>query len=203
MFSHHLDGFVVFPDLGEVFLVIARRVEDLLNAAIAFLVIDETQQDGDVGTLGDQVEASFPMVDLLAGAFRTDDEMGVLVLAEHVDHLFHEMVLLATIYADGAKFVECPAHEAGLEELRLDHELEFGAVVPIEAHTHEKVGDGGVRRHNAYGIAKIGGDFIHCLPPADLEADFSNGSFDAHYQIAALSSGAIYILFSGLMSKAS
>ena len=74
------DVFVVIPDLGQVFLVIARGIEDSFDATIFFLVVDKAKYNGYVGALGDDIKAFFPVFHGLACAFRTDDEVCILVL---------------------------------------------------------------------------------------------------------------------------
>ena len=100
------DVFVVVPNLGQVFVVIASGIEDSLNAAIPFLVVDEAQDDGYIGTLSNDIEAFLPMLYGFSGAFRTDDELRVLVLAEHLNHLLHEVVLMTAIHRYAADFLQ-------------------------------------------------------------------------------------------------
>ena len=41
MLAHDLDAAVVIPNLGEVFVIITRRIEYFFHATVAFLVVDK------------------------------------------------------------------------------------------------------------------------------------------------------------------
>lgn len=125
------DVFVIVPNHGQIFLVVASGIEVFLDATAFFLVVDEAKNDRDMSTFSNDIEAFFPMFYGFSGAFGTDDKMGVLVLAEHVDHLLHKMVLMAAVDGDAAQLLQYPAEDR-LEELFLHHHLELDAVAPIE-----------------------------------------------------------------------
>ena len=165
------DVFVVVPNLGKVFVVIARRIEDPFDATVFPLVVDETHDDRNMGTFGDYIEAFLPMFHRLPRPFGADEEMGVLGFAEHVDHLLHEMVLVAAVDGDAAQFLQNPADD-GLEELLFDHHLELDAVVPIESKADEEVFDGGVGRNDANRIAQISWSFVDSRPTAKTKPQF-------------------------------
>ena len=163
------DVFVVVPNLGQVFVVIASGIEDSLNAAIPFLVVDEAKNDGYIGTLSDDIEAFFPMLYGFSGAFRTNHELCVFVLAEHVNHLLHEVVLVPAIDWNAADFLQKPAN-ARLEELLFDHHLKLDAVVPIVGQADKEILDGGMRCHDADGIAEVLWGLVDGLPTAKFES---------------------------------
>ena len=147
-----LDVFIVVPDLSEVFLIIASGIKNPFNAAVFFLVVDETEENGHLGALGNDIEAFFPVVDGFSSAFGTNDEMGVLVLAEHVDHLFNEVVLVAAIYGNAAHLLKDPSDD-GLEKLLLHHHLESVAIIPIKTKANKEILDGSMGCHDAHSVA--------------------------------------------------
>ena len=106
---------------------------------------------------------------LLSGAFGTDDQMGVLAMAEHLDHLFDKVVLVPTVDGDGTEFLQGPAQDAAavLEELDLHHDPEIDALRPIEGPADEEVLDGGMRRDDADGVAEVRVGVDH-FPAAEL-----------------------------------
>ena len=128
------------------------------------------------------VEPFFPMLYLLASTFGTDDQVGVFALAEHLYHLFHEVVLVTAVDRDGAEFLQRAAQDAAtvLEELDFHHGFEVDALRPIESQTDEEVLDGGVRRHDADGIAEVRVGVDH-LPAAEFESRFAYELFNTHF----------------------
>ena len=114
------------------------------------------------------------------------DEMGILVLAEHVDHLFHQVVLFSAVNGDASNFFQEPT-EYGFEELLLDHHLELHVVVPIVTKSNEEVRDGGVGCHDAHGVAQIGGGLVDGFPAAQAKPPFSYGFFKSHYRLPNVS----------------
>lgn len=173
------DVFVIIPNFGQILVVIACGIENPLNAAIPLFIVDEAEDDGYMGTFSNDIEAFLPMLYSLSSAFRTNDEVRVLVLAEHVDHLFHEVVLVPSVDGDSADFLQEPADD-GNKEFLLYHHLELDAVRPIEGQPDEEILDGRVRRNDANGVAQSFGRFVDGGPAAELEADFSYGFLDAH-----------------------
>ena len=130
-------------------------------------------------TFCDDVKSFFPVLYFFSSAFGADDEVGVLVLTEHFYHLFYQMVLVSAVDGDAANLFQEPADDR-LEELLFHHYFEFDVVVTIEIKTHKEVGDGSMWRHNAHGIAKVGGNVINRFPSANLESEFSYSSLKAH-----------------------
>ena len=94
---------------------------------------------------------------LLSCAFGADDQMGVFALAEHLDHLFHEVVLVTTVDGNGTEFLQGPTQNATtiLEELDFHHGLEIDALRPIEGQADEEVLDGGMWCNDANGVAEV------------------------------------------------
>ena len=135
-----------------------------------------------MGTFCNDIEAFFPMFYLLACAFGADDQMSVFALAEHLDHLFHEVVLTATVNGDGAEFFQRTAQDATavLEELDFHHGPEIDALGPIERQTDEEILDGGVRCHDADSVAEVRIGVDH-LPTAKFEPRFAYELFKSHF----------------------
>lgn len=165
------DVFVIVPNLSQVLVVIACRIKDPFDATVFPLVVDETHDDGNIGTFGDDIESFFPVFHRLSRPFGADEEMGVLGFAEHVDHLLHEMVLMAAVDRDAAQLLQDPT-EDGFEELLFDHHLELDAVVPIESKADEEVFDGGVGRYDANRIAQVSWSFVDGCPTAKTKPQF-------------------------------
>ena len=117
-----------------------------------------------------------------AMTFGTDDQMGVFALAEHLDHLFHKVVLATTVDGDGTEFLQWPTQDAAavLEELDFHHGLEIDALGPIEGQADEEVLDGGVRGHDADGVAEVGVSVDH-FPASELEPRFPYELFKSHF----------------------
>ena len=130
-----------------------------------------------MGAFSDDIEALFPMLDGLSCAFGADDEVGVFGMAEHLHHLFHEVVLVSAVDGHAANFLQEPS-DAWLEELLLHHYLEGYAVIPIIGEADEEVLDGGMRRHDADGIAQVCWGFVDGSPTTEFEADFTYESFE-------------------------
>lgn len=165
------DVFVIVPNLGKVFVVIASRIEDPFDAAVFPLVVDETHDDGHFGTFGDDIEPFLPVFHRLPRPFGAYEEMGVLGFAEHVNHLLHEMVLVTAVDGDAAQLLQDPADD-GLEELLFDHHLELDVVVPIESKADEEVFDGCVGRYDANRIAQVSWSFVDGCPTAKTKPQF-------------------------------
>ena len=118
---------------------------------------------------------------LLSCAFGADDQMGVFALAEHLDHLFHEVVLVTTVNGYGTKFFQRSTQDAPavLEELDFHHGLEIDALRPIEGQADEEVLDGGVWCNDANGIAEVRVGVDH-FPASELEPRFPYELFKSH-----------------------
>ena len=173
------DVFVIIPNFGQILVVIACGIENPLNAAIPLFIVDEAEDDGYMGTFSNDIEAFLPMLYSLSSAFRTNDEVRVLVLAEHVDHLFHEVVLVSSVDRDSADFLQEPADD-GNKELFLYHHLELDAVRPIEGQPDEEILDGRVRRNDANRVAKVFRGFVDDFSASQFEACFSYEFSDSH-----------------------
>ena len=196
MFPHHFDAFIVLPDFGQVFFVIAGRVDDLLHAAETFSIVNEAHQYWNFGAFCNEIEPFLPVVYLLTGTFGADDEMRVFVLIEHVDHLLRQVVSFTSVHFDGTKLEERPTDDTAFEKLGLDHEFELDAVVPIEAHADEEVGDGSVRRHNQDSVAKVGRDVKDSMPSSEFQAEFADESFKAHLpDVGSVFRGEVHLVF--------
>ena len=100
--------FVIVVDDGHVGIEVAGGVEDGVESAGPLLEVFETEYDRDIGTLGDDIETFLPLVDFLACGFGADDKKHFVIFAEHVNHLFDEVVLLAAVNGNATKFAECP-----------------------------------------------------------------------------------------------
>ena len=135
-----------------------------------------------MGAFGDDIEAFLPVVDGFSGTFRADNEVGVGVLAEHVDHLFHEVVLVAAVDRDAAHLLQYPS-EDGLEELIFHHHLELDVVAPEVGKADKEVLNCGVGRHDADGVTQIGRSVVDGFPPAELKSQFPYSFLDTHNQM--------------------
>ena len=89
---------------------------------------------------------------------------------------------MPSVDGDGTDFFQWPTQNATavLEELDLHHDPEIDALSPIEGQADEEVLDGGVRRHDADGIAEVRVGVDH-LPAADLEPRFAYELFKSHF----------------------
>ena len=98
------------------------------------------------------------------------------------NHLFHKVVLAATVDGDGTEFLQRTTQDAAavLEELDFHHGLEIDALCPIEGQADEEVFDGGVRRHDADSVAEVRVGVDH-LPAAELEPRFAYELFKSHF----------------------
>ena len=119
---------------------------------------------------------------LLSCAFGADDQMGVFALAEHLDHLFHEVVLVTTVDGNGTEFLQGPTQNATtiLEELDFHHGLEIDALRPIEGQADEEVLDGGMWCNDANGVAEVRVGVDH-FPSSELEPRFPYELFKSHF----------------------
>ena len=146
-FGFHV--FVIVVDDGHVGIEVAGGVEDGVESASLFLEVLETENDRDIGAVSDDVETFLPFVDLLTRGFRADDKKHFVIFAEHVNHLFDEVVLLAAVNGNATKFAECPTQYGSVEELLFHHDFEVETLRPEESPADEKVFNGSVRCDDA------------------------------------------------------
>ena len=107
--------------------------------------------------------------------------MRVLVLAEHLDHLFHKVVLVSAVDGDAAHFLQEPSDDR-FEEFLLNHYLEFDVVVPIKRQANEEILNSCMWCNDANGVAQSFGCLVDGGPTAEFKTDFSDEFFNTHNQ---------------------